>query len=33
LLSPLQWLEESRPDFYQDHIKPVLKGHFLFPGA
>ena len=29
LLSPLQWLEESRPDLYQDHVKPLLKGHFL----
>jgi len=28
LLSPLQWLEESRPDFYQDHVMPLLKGHF-----
>ena len=29
LLSPLQWLEESRPDLYQDHIKVLLQGHSL----
>ena len=28
LLSPLQWLEESRPDLYQNFVKPLLTQQF-----